>query len=239
MNPNQKNWGPWEDYYRREKTRLLHLAQENRRSLFKIGFGVPEPQGVKSEPVIRYAQREIWTPTVFEHNKVVPHGENSGYRCLLCYFDADKNTMMEHVLEKEHLHRASKSPDGIWADPSQSTTAVPSGAASGSSTTQPWPNWSDVAAIETLVAQETHPWGHMVSAGSAAQPSMTPTRPQAQTWQPTTVDSGLVQKLTDMPEAMRLAQAPTIGAAKLTIVDMALQFPDQGVVIPGSSQIAG
>jgi hypothetical protein len=38
-----------------------------------------------------------------------------------------------------------------------------------------------------------------------------------------------------MPDAMRLAQAPTTGAAKLTIVDMALQFPDQGVVVPGSS----
>ena len=143
--------------------------------------------------------------------------------------------MLEHVLEKEHLHRASKSPDGIWADPSQSTTAVPSGAASGSSTTQPWPNWSDVAAIDTLVAQETHPWGHMVSAGSAAQPSLTPTRPLAQTWQPTTVDSGLVQKLTDMPEAMRLTQVPTTGAAELALVDIALQFPDQGVVVPGSS----
>ena len=64
VNPNQKNWGPWEDYYRREKTRLLHLAAENKRSPWKKGFGVPEPQGVVSEPVIRYAQPDVWTPSI-------------------------------------------------------------------------------------------------------------------------------------------------------------------------------
>ena len=84
----------------------MHLAAENRSSLWKKGFGEPEPLEVKPEPVIRYTQPETWTPTVFEHNKVVPHGENSGYRCLLCDFYADKSTMLDHVLEKEHLHRA-------------------------------------------------------------------------------------------------------------------------------------
>ena len=141
VNPNRETWGPGEDYYRREKTRLLHLAAANRSSLWKRVFGVPEPQGVVSEPVIRYAQPDVWTPSIFEVNHVVPNGGNWGYRCQLCYFDADKSTTLQHILEKDHLRLASKAPDGIWADPSQSTMAVPSGAASSSSiTTQPWPD---------------------------------------------------------------------------------------------------
>jgi hypothetical protein len=48
------------------------------------------------------------------------------------------------------------------------------------------------------------------------------------------VESGEVQRLTDLPEALGLPIAPAKDAP-LSIVEMALRFPDQGVVVPGSS----
>ncbi len=81
---------------------------------------------------------------------------------------------------------------------------------------------------------EDHPWGHLTGAGSSAQPSVTPARQQEKSWQPITVESGEVQRLTDLPEALGLPIVPAKDAP-LSIVEMALRFPDQGVVVPGSS----
>ena len=210
---------------------MLHLAEENRASLFTKGFGEPEPLQALS-----YVQPEVWIPQVFEQNKVVPSEETSGCKCKLrdCY--ADKTTMLEHVRDAEHLQKASKSPDGIWADSSQGPIAVPSGTASRSSASQSGPSWAEIAAAELNVFRETtwdedHPWGHLTEARSSAQSSVTPTRQQEKPWQPTTMESGEVQKLTDLPEATRFPIMPAKDAP-LSIIEMALRFPDQVVVVP-------
>jgi len=231
-NTNKRDWGPWKDYPPREKKRLLHLAEENRASLFTKGFGEPEPLQALS-----YVQPEVWIPQVFEQNKVVHSEGTSGYKCKLCDFYADKTTMLEHVRDAEHLQKASKSPDGIWADPSQGPIAVPSGTASGSSASQSWPSWAEIAAAELNVVREKtwdegHPWGNLTGARSSAHSSVTPTRQQEKPWQPTTVESGEVQKLTDLPGATRLPIMPAEDAP-LSIIEMALRFPDQGLVIRG------
>ena len=120
----KREWGPWEDYYQKEKNRLLHLAEDNRMSLFKKGFGEPEPMQAKS-----YVQPDDWFQPVFAQNRVIRSEGTSGYQCTLCRVYAEQATMLEHVRGEEHLQRASRSPDGVWANPSPGPVAALSGAA--------------------------------------------------------------------------------------------------------------
>jgi hypothetical protein len=228
INPRADEWGDWEDYYQKDEKRLLHLAAANRTSRWKKGFGQADAQAEEPERV-RYAKPDQWIPRVFEANNIVFIGVNWGWRCVCCTFDADQAQMLKHITEADHLRLASKSDVGVWANQSVNTTVEPSGSASSSSVAlaQPWPDYSDVAAMDELAAKEMHPWSDLLGKGS------TPVT----TWQPASVKSGLVQELTTLPEAMRLAQTPTSGASKLTYEQMAIQFPEQGVVVPGSSFI--
>mgnify|MGYP000075710182 CR=1 FL=1 len=86
---------------------------------------------------------------------MVPAEGNSGYQCNLCGFYADKETMFEHIRSAEHLQRASKSPDGVWANPSQKPIVAPSGAASGSSSSQSGPSWAEIEAAGLNVVRDT------------------------------------------------------------------------------------
>ncbi len=89
VNPRAEQWGDWEDYYKREKTRPLHLAAANRTSRWMKGFGQAEPQSAEPERV-RYTQPDVWIPRIFEANNVVSMGVNWGWRCVCCTFDADQ-----------------------------------------------------------------------------------------------------------------------------------------------------
>ena len=94
--------------------------------------------------------------------------------------------MLKHITEADHLRLASKSDVGVWANPSLSATVEPSGSASSSSVAlaQPWPDFADVVAMDELAAKEKHPWGGLLSTGSAANPPAGQTWPLVKNWQP-------------------------------------------------------
>ena len=53
-NTMKRDWGPWKDYPPREKKRFLHLAEENRTSLFKKRvWRAGTATGVKLRPTRR------------------------------------------------------------------------------------------------------------------------------------------------------------------------------------------
>jgi hypothetical protein len=149
-NPMKKDWGPWSDYPKAEKNRLLHLAEANRMSKFKKGFGNPEPMQAKS-----YVQPDVWLQPVFAHNGVISSEGTSGYQCTLCGVYAEKDGMLEHIRSNEHLQKASTSPFGVWANPSPGPVAALSSAASGSGSDscQPGRSFEEIKAAGLNVTQ--------------------------------------------------------------------------------------
>ena len=205
-------------------------------SNFKKGFGDPEPMQAKS-----YVQPDVWLQPVFAQNWVISSEGTSGYQCTLCGVYAEKENMLEHVPSNERFQRAGTSPYGVWANPSPGPVAALSGAASGSGigSNQPGKSFEEISAAGLNVTQgpaweDENPWKQMTGARSSTQPSMTPVRPQEAAWRPATVESGEVQRLTGLPEDMGL-RVPGEARVSLPLIEMARRFPDQGVVVPGSS----
>ncbi len=113
-----------------------------------------------------------------------------------------------------------------------------------------WPPWSDVQAMDAYVqpVAETNPWTSMQTGLSALASRTGRAWPAAQSWAPASAspaeqvvpeeqkDKNDVQELLNLPEAMMLAKIPEqMTTERLSYQEMALRYPDQAVVILGSS----
>ena len=229
-NTLNRDWGPCSDYQNAEKNRLLHIAEANRMSNFKLGFGNPEPMEAK-----RYSHPDVWFQPIFAENGVIRSEGTSGYQCTFCEVYAEKDGMLEHVRSNEHLQKAGTSQQGVWANSSAEPIAALSGATSdpGSSSGEPGRSWDAIKAEGLNASHEPYdPW---TGAGSSTQSSSMPTRPPDTAWAPVTIESGQVQSLTNVSEGNMGLQVPGEAKDTMSLIEMALRFPDQGVVVPGSS----